>query len=52
MTLLIMVVVILILFGAVGWGPSYSRYGYWGGGGLLGFLLLVLLILWLAGLFR
>lgn len=50
MYVVLVVLVILILFGGIGWGYR-GDYGpaYYGGGGLIGLLLVVLLIMALLG---
>lgn len=45
-TILIIVLLVLLLGGG---GFGYSRWGYAGGGGILGLILVVFLILWLLG---
>ena len=47
MTLIIIVIVLILLFGGGGW--AYPRYGYQGLGGLLGFILILLLVMWFLG---
>jgi hypothetical protein len=48
LTTILVIVLVLLLLGALPLWP-YSRSWGWAPGGLLGFLLVVLLILWLAG---
>jgi len=48
-TTILLIVLVLLLLGALPVWPYSRRWGY-GPGGLLGFLLLLLLILWLAGI--
>ena len=50
LTLLIVLVVLFLLFGGVGYGYR-DRWGsaYTGGTGLLGLLVIILLVLWLVG---
>lgn len=48
MGVILVIIVLLLLFGAIPrWG--YSREWGWGPSGMLGFVLLILLILWLTG---
>jgi hypothetical protein len=47
MTLLIIIILLVLLLG--GGGIGYSRYGYGGGLGVVGTILLIFLILWLLG---
>jgi hypothetical protein len=49
LTTILLIVLVLLLLGALPVWPYSRRWGY-GPGGLLGFLLLLLLILWLAGI--
>jgi hypothetical protein len=46
MSLLLIILLVLLLAGG---GFGYSRYGFAGGSGIVGTLLLIILILWLAG---
>ncbi|HSJ57962.1 MAG TPA: DUF3309 family protein [Anaerolineae bacterium] len=48
LTTILVIVLVLLLLGALPLWP-YNRSWGWAPGGLLGFLLVVLLILWLAG---
>lgn len=48
LTTILVIVLVLLLLGALPLWP-YSRQWGWAPGGLLTFLLVVLLILWLAG---
>lgn len=45
---ILFIVLILLLLGALPVWPYSRRWGFWPGG-LVGFLLVLLLILWLAG---
>jgi hypothetical protein len=47
MSILLIVLLVLLLAGG---GFGYSRYGAMGGSGIVGTLLLVILVLWVAGL--
>lgn len=49
---IVIIVVLLLLFGGIGYGrrDAWGR-NYGGGIGLLGLILIVLLVLWLAGAF-
>ncbi len=50
--IIVAIVVLLLLFGGIGYGRRDSWGGYYGGGiGLLGVILIVLLILFLLGVF-
>jgi Protein of unknown function (DUF3309) len=50
MLILVGLIVLLLLFGGIGWGYRDSWGNYYGGGlGLLGTLLVIVLILWLLG---
>ncbi len=50
---IIAIVVILLLFGGIGYGRRDAWGNYYGGGiGLLGLILIILLILWLLGVFN
>jgi hypothetical protein len=49
LTTILLIVLVLLLLGALPVWPYSRRWGY-GPGGLVGFLLLLLLILWLAGI--
>jgi hypothetical protein len=46
---ILLIVLIVLLIGAVPAWPYSRRWG-WGPSGILGFLLLVLIIVWIAGL--
>ena len=46
---ILLIVLILLILGAVPAWPHSRRWG-WGPSGILGFLLLVLIIVWIAGL--
>lgn len=48
MTLLILVVLLILIFGPAWPSRGYHEYGYWPGG-LLGLILIVVLTLYLAG---
>lgn len=49
MSTLLIIVVLILLFGGGGGYYSYNRYGGRGLGGVLGLVLIVMLVLWLAG---
>lgn len=50
MLILIGLVVLLLLFGGIGYGYRDSWGNYYGGGlGLLGLLVVIVLVLWLLG---
>jgi hypothetical protein len=49
LTTILFIVLVLLLLGALPVWPYSRRWGYWPGG-LLGFLLLILLIMWLLGI--
>jgi hypothetical protein len=51
LTWIIIIAVLLLLFGGVGYGYRGSRY-YGGGLGILGTILVVILLLWLLGVLR
>ena len=46
---ILIIVLILLLFGGGGGYYGYNRYGGAGLGGVLGFVVLVLVVLWFAG---
>ncbi len=48
MSLLLIIVILLLLFGGGGY-YGYNRYGGAGLGGVLGLLLTIIVVLWLAG---
>jgi hypothetical protein len=55
--LLVIVIVLVLLFvgggGGYYWGRGNESYGPWGGGGIgLGGVMLILLVLWLLGVFH
>ena len=51
--IIIAIVVILLLFGGIGYGRRDAWGNYYGGGiGILGLILIILLILWLLGVFN
>ena len=50
MSLLLIIVVLLLLFGGGGGYYAHSRYGGAGLGGVLGLILTILVVLWLAGI--
>jgi hypothetical protein len=53
LTLLIAAIVLLVLFGGLGYGYRDRWGGYYTGGtGLLGLIVVVLLVLWLIGALR
>jgi hypothetical protein len=49
LTTILFIVLVLLLLGALPVWPYSRRWGYWPGG-LLGFLLVILLIMWLLGI--
>lgn len=49
MSTLLIIIVLILIFGGGGSYFGYRRYGGRGLGGVLGFILLVLVILWFAG---
>jgi hypothetical protein len=53
LTLLIIIALVLLLFGGIGYGRRDAWGNYYGGGiGLLGLLLIVVFVIWLLGGFR
>ncbi len=51
--IIIAIVVILLLFGGIGYGRRDAWGNYYGGGiGIIGLILIILLILWLLGVFN
>ena len=51
--LIIVIVVLLVLFGGVGYGDRDAWGNYYGGGiGLIGLILIILFVIWLIGGFR
>ena len=51
MTTILIIVLLILLLGGGGGYYGYNRYGGAGLGGALGFLLLVFVVLWFAGIF-
>lgn len=49
MNLIVVLLIVLLLFGGIGWHGGYGP-GYYGGG--IGTILVVLLVLWLLGVIR
>ena len=49
LTILVIILVLLLLFGGIGWGYSARRYD---GPGILFAIAIVLIILWLLGVIR
>jgi hypothetical protein len=53
LTLIIIIALVLLLFGGIGYGRRDAWGNYYGGGvGLLGLILIVVFVLWLLGGFR
>lgn len=53
LTLLIILAVLLLLFGGVGYGRRDAWGNYYGGGvGLLGLILIIVFVIWALGGFR
>ena len=52
MSTILIVVLVILLFGGGGGYWGYNRYGGVGLGGSLGVVLVILLVLWFAGVFR
>jgi hypothetical protein len=52
MNAILIIVLLLLLFGGGGGYYGYSMYGGPGLGGVLGLVLIILLVLWLAGAIR
>jgi hypothetical protein len=53
LTLLIALIVLLVLFGGIGYGYRDRWGGYYTGGtGIIGLLVIILLVLWLLGAIR
>jgi hypothetical protein len=50
--LLLIIILLVLLFGGGGGYYGYSRWGLGGGLGILGTVLLIVLVLYLLGLFR
>lgn len=50
MTTLLLIIIILLLFGGGGGYYAHRNFGTAGLGGVLGFVLLVLVVLWLTGM--
>jgi hypothetical protein len=49
MSTLLIIIILLLIFGGGGGYYGFRRYGTRGLGGVLGFILLVLVVLWFAG---
>ncbi len=49
---LILIILLLLLFGGGGGYYGYNHYGASGLGGALGLVLIILAVLWFAGLFK
>ena len=49
MTLVLIIIVLIVLFGGGGGYYAHRTYGGRGLGGVLGLVLVILLVLWLAG---
>ena len=49
MSLILIIILLVIVFGGGGGYYAHSRYGGPGLGGVLGFVLIVLVVLWLVG---
>jgi uncharacterized protein DUF3309 len=49
MGLLLLIIVLVLVFGGGGGYYGYSRYGGRGAGGILGLVVVILRVVWLAG---
>jgi hypothetical protein len=50
MSLLLIIIILVLLFGGGGGYYSYNRFGGAGLGGVLGLVVFILIVLWLAGM--